>query len=310
MIKVDFFIIGAPKCGTTSLYEYLKTHPHICFSKSKEPNHFSHEFEGYRTTFSTEEYHRKEFHQCENFSGIIGESSVWYLYSNVAVREIHRYNPDARLIILLRNPVDMLHSLHSQMLFNQDEDIGDFEEAWLRQGSRATGDNIPAACRVAEFLQYRKIGTYGDQLERVFRYFPHEQVKVVLFDDLKEDPARIYFETLEFLGLEPDNRTDFRVENRNKSIMFEPAARLLQKPPAAAVSLAKILQKLTGTQRLGIHSLLQKLNTRFNSRLMQRPPLRSEFRKELAEAFSSDIEKVECLIGTDLSEWKQPKHDR
>ena len=307
MDKVDFFIVGAPKCGTTSLCEYLGEHPQVCFSDAKEPHYFSMDFEGYRTTFSIEEYHRKEFNHCTSSELLRGEGSVWYLYSRVAIKEIFRYNPYAKIIIMLRNPVDMLHSLHSQMLYNLDEDIEDFESAWAAQKQRAEGKNLPKKCRVPEFLQYRDIGSYSIQLERVYNIFPAAQVKIILFDDFATEPARIYTEVLDFLGLEHDGRSNFPVTNQNKTLIFKPLATFIQRPPAIAVALTNRLKKLLNMPRLGIYPLLNQLNILFNSRQQNRTPLRQEFRNILLKEFQKDIEKTEKIIHRDLSAWKRSR---
>ncbi len=305
MKKVDFFIIGAPKCGTTSLYEYLHSHPDICFSDSKEPHYFSHDFPGYCTTYSVEEYHQKEFNHCSSDDVLRGEGSVWYLYSKVAVKEIHEYNPDARILIMLRNPIDMLCSLHSQLLYNLDEDVTDFKEAWGLQEQRAALKNIPKWCRVPEFLQYKNIGMYSTQLERVYEVFPVHQIKVILFDDLVNDPGAVYSDVLGFLGLEKDGRSNFQVTNSNKSLIFEPLAVFIQRPPAFIVSMVTAMKKLLGVHRFGIYPILNKINVFFNTRKQSRRPLCIKFKKTIFNVLVDDINKTEELIGRDLSSWKK-----
>jgi len=304
MKKVDFFIIGAPKCGTTSLYEYLYTHPEICFSDSKEPNYFSYDFPKYRTTFSIDEYYDKEFSHCHSNSKLFGESSVWYLYSKVAIKEIYKYNPDAMIIILLRNPLDMLPSLHSQLLYNLDEDIVDFETAWKLQEQRSESRHIPKYCRVAEFLQYKNIGMYSRQLKRVYSYFPKHQVKIILFDNLIKNPSEVYADTLKFLGLKNNNRTSFHISNQNKSLIFKPLAILIQRPPEFVTSTVKRLKKLLHIHKFGIYPLMDKMNIFLNTQKKTRKPLDPYFIKIMHDTFIQDINKTEKIINMDLSSWK------
>jgi len=305
MEKVDFFIVGAPKCGTTSIYEYLRDHPCICFSDSKEPNYFSFDFPGYHTTFSLEEYHDKEFGHCNSGVALLGEGSVWYLYSKVALREIYQYNPAAKIIVMLRNPVDMTYSLHSQMLYNLDEDVEDFEVAWGLQGSRSNGQSIPRWCRTSDFLLYKDVGMYSAQLERVYEFFPANQVKVILFDDLVKSPERAYLDILSFLNIKNDHRTNFKTVNSNKEVVFKPLALFVQRPPKIIVSIVSVIKKRLRIHRFGIYKLMDKLNLLLNTRKSSRIVLSSRFKKLLLDEFLEDINKTEKMIGRDLSAWKK-----
>lgn len=303
--KVSFFIIGAPKCGTTSLHDYLSTHPDVCFSVSKEPNYFSYDFPGYRTTHSIKEYHQKEFRHCGSNAALLGESSVWYLYSKVAVKEIHNYNPDAKIIIMLRNPIDMLYSLHSQLLYNLDEDATDFEDAWELQELRENDRELPKRCRVPEFLQYKNIGLFSGQIKRVYQYFPKHQVKVILFDDLVHDSKGVYLSVLDFLGLQNDNKKLFHIANPNKALIFKPLAVLVQRPPKSIEFVVGMIKRLFGVHRLGVYSILNKLNMLINTRQEARKPLSDEFKKTILLEFMEDISETERIIGKDLSHWKK-----
>ena len=121
----DFFIVGAPKCGTTAMYEWLQAHPDV-FVPVKEIHYFGRDLAHRRPEVSAARY-------AELYEGvgerIAGDVAVWYLLSESAAEEIHALNPDARIIIMLRRPAEMLHSLHSQLVYSGDEDIEDFEEA-------------------------------------------------------------------------------------------------------------------------------------------------------------------------------------
>lgn len=128
MKKPDFFIVGAAKCGTTAMYEYLKEHPEIFMPEdAKEPNYFGSDM-NYKSSRLTEEQYLSLFSDAKNEKRI-GEASVWYLYSKLAASEIKEFCPSARIIIMLRNPVDMLYSLHSELFYGADEDIEDFKTA-------------------------------------------------------------------------------------------------------------------------------------------------------------------------------------
>src|SRR6476620_1237476 len=119
--KPNLFILGAPKCGTTSMAYYLSQHPEIFVSPYKEPHYFNLDSE-YRFTFSEKQY-LENFKNATSFHKYLVDASVWYLYSKVAVDEILKYNPESKFIVMLRNPVDMFYSLHQQLLFSGIENI-------------------------------------------------------------------------------------------------------------------------------------------------------------------------------------------
>jgi hypothetical protein len=205
---------------------------------------------------------------------------------------------------MIRNPVDMLHSLHSQLLYNLDEDVADFEAAWSLQKQRENHQKLPKWCRVPEFLQYKKVGLFSGQIKRVYRYFPKQQVKVILFDDFVHDSEGVYFSVLDFLGLQKDNRKLFHVANPNKALIFKPLAVLVQRPPAVIVFIVRVIKRLLGVHRLGIYPILNKLNILFNTRQEARKPLSDEFKKMINSEFVEDISETEKIIGRDLSCWK------
>ena len=134
MKKPDFFIVGAPKCGTTALAEYLRQHPDVFFSDPKEPCYFCNDFPRKRYVESESDY-TALFRKAKSGS-ILGEGSVWYLYSECAIENIYQFNPNAKIIAMIRNPVDLVYSLHSQLVYSGEETISDFEEAWDIQYKR------------------------------------------------------------------------------------------------------------------------------------------------------------------------------
>jgi len=127
--KPDFFIVGAPKCGTTSMYHYLRQHDQIFMPDEKEPHYFGEDLKKRPDKFIDNEDEYLNLFKDAKPDQKLGEASTFYLYSKSASREIKEYNPDAKIIIMLRNPIDFLNSLHSQLLFSGNEDEPDFEIA-------------------------------------------------------------------------------------------------------------------------------------------------------------------------------------
>jgi sulfotransferase family protein len=140
-VNPNFFILGAPKCGTTSLARWLGDHPNIFMAPQKEPHFFNtDDRRGVATLVEYEDLFRNA--QREHVA--VGEASVWYLSSSQAVRNILQYNPNARFIVMVRNPIEMAPALHGEMLISGLECIKDFSRAWNAQEERRQGLHLPA----------------------------------------------------------------------------------------------------------------------------------------------------------------------
>jgi hypothetical protein len=298
----NFFIIGAPKCGTTALSEYLREHPRIFMSHPKEPHYFSTDFPNHRTVTTEEEYLRL-FRKAGTEHLAVGEASVWYLYSEEAVRNIHRFNSEARLIVMLRNPVEMLPSLHSQGRFSLEEDAESLEEAWELQTERREGRHIPKLTRTPALLQYAHAARFGEQMERTYGIFPREQVKVILFDDFIKDTKTVYDDVLQFLGVPSNGRTDFPPVNVGKTYRWEWLTKFIYKPGPRMIRFKTRVREMLGVDRLWLWEALKRLNAKKE----QRQPMTPEFRAKLVEEFRPDIGKLSSLIGRDLSHWLNGK---
>ena len=161
----DFFIPGAPKCGTTALYRYLATHPAIAMSSRKEPGYWSPDL-GRRDRVSGREAYLRLWEGAPE-GALRGEATANYLRSAVAIPSILAERPDARFVVMLRNPSDMAVSLHSELVKTYHEDVGDFERAWRLQETRRQGLRIPPECVDPRLLDYAWGCALGDQVERL-----------------------------------------------------------------------------------------------------------------------------------------------
>lgn len=290
MKKPNFFILGAPKCGTTSLAAWLSEHPHIYMSPVKEP-HFFNDDSTYNATSSIEQY--EKFFSAVTASHLaIGEASVWYLYSSSAVPNIERYSPRARYIVCLRNPVEMAISLHEQSVVSGFEHINNFEDAWSLNENRLNGESVTRLCLEPRNLAYNYACRIGDQLERLLTRVDSRRVRVVLLDDIKEDPKQEYGKTLSFLGVDDDNRSDFSVHNSAKELR----SRFFRKSVLATGQLKR---------RLGINIGFGLLNRLNNANIRHRPrePISPAVRNQLELYFRADIEKLARILDRDLSHW-------
>jgi Sulfotransferase domain len=256
--KPNLFIVGAPKCGTTAWFEYLKSHPEIAFSESKEPHYFCDDFPGFRWAKNETDY-------LQLFSGLpnkryIGEASVMYLYSSAAIPAIYTFNQAAKVLVFTRDYQSFFQSYHSQIFFTHDEDVADLSQAWNLQESRRRGENIPKSCREVKFLQYKDVCSFGDQLSRVYSVFPKDQVLVFEFEKWVREPRKMYLRVMEFLELDDDGRTDFRTVNAKRQSRSRIFSYFLQRPPSAALLISAFVKKLFGIERLKFAAKLRKFN--------------------------------------------------
>jgi hypothetical protein len=295
--KSNLFIIGAPKCGTTSMAVYLSKHPKIFLSPFKEPHYFNTDSD-YRFTFSQSQYH-KNFESANKEHKYIMDASVWYLYSKRAVKEIIQYNPAAKFIVMLRNPIDMFYSLHQQLLFSGIENIKSPLNAWNLQELRRNGNNIPYACRDKSFLQYKDVCSLGAQVEILLNSIPREKIHFVLIDDLKIDVENSYFAVLNFLNLTNQSLLKYKIINSKKEKLIPWVSNIFS-------FINSIKRKLNITKGLGIANLIAKINRKDASDIYKQD---FEMMKPfLLKEFHDDVLLLESLINRDLSGWiKQPE---
>jgi len=297
MRKPDFFIVGAPKCGTTAMYYYLKQHPEIFMPQRKEPHFFGTDLEAPYPYFIREKREYLSLFSEAQDEKRVGEASVWYLYSKLAAAEIKEFCPSASIIIMLRNPVDMIYSLHSQRVYSGNEDITDFEAALDAEEERKQGLRIPKGVNLVEGLFYREVAKYTPQVQRYLDVFGRENVHVIIFDDFKSDTPRIYRDTCQFLGVDPDFQPEFQVINLNKRIYSFTLHKFLQNPPRTIVSLSRRL-----VPRPLRHGLIRGLN-RVNIRYAPRPRMDPELRRRLQAEFAPEVERLSKLLDRDLTYW-------
>lgn len=290
MKKPNFFIIGAPKCGTTSLAAWLAEHPQIYLSPRKEP-HFFNTDHSYVLTPSLREYERF-FRGAEPGHVAVGEASVWYLYSEEAVANVVGYAPDALFVVCLRNPVTMAPSLYEQQVFSGNEHVESFGEAWRIQEHRLRGELVSRWCREPRFLAYGRVCSLGSQLERLYDRVKPARVLTLVLDDIQENPRQEYLRILDFLGACDDGRSSFPTLNPAKELR-SPLTR------KAVMAVGKAKRRLGLYRGLGVLRAIDRRNTLYRPR----SPLTPELKHELQHYFAADVEKLSALLGRDLTGW-------
>ena len=288
----DFYLVGAPKCGTTALYDFLGQHPQIFLPRTKELLHFASDL-SYPTRLSENEF-------LAHFSDRQGEQRAGtahtaYLQSRRAASEIKSKRPDADIIIMLRNPVDMLHSWHSELLYETIEDIEDFESALDAEPARRRGERIPRSARnsYVESLYYTDVAAFGEQVQRYLDTFGRSHVHVILQDELSADPGATYRATVEFLRVDSSHVPQFGKLNVNKAVR----SRMLQK-----LYFATAAPGHRAVRRL-VPAPVRRRLLAMNARATPRPEMPSHVRRRLERVFRDDVARLGDLLGRDLSGW-------
>ncbi len=298
MRKPNFFIVGAPKCGTTALHAYLGTHPNLFLCVPKEPNYFSTDFPTHRYVTEEKDYLRL-FSNASDEETKLGEASAWYLYSREALPNIYDFDPQAKIIAMVRNPIDMVPSLHGMLLRNFAEDEKDLERAWDLQTRRRAGEGY-ARDRNERFdpktCLYADVCKLGAQIDRLLEVFPREKVQIVVFDDFVRDTKTCYENVLDFLQVPSDGRTEFPPENVRQSITSPRVAKAVWKLRDKG---SAIKRKLGIVKTFNVMGQLRPLYEQTQSR----PQLSAEFKGRLADEFKEDVARLSTLLERDLSHW-------
>lgn len=289
------FIIGAPKCGTTSLAHYLETHPSVFFSKPKEPLYWCSEFSklAHEPEFENlDDYLRLFSNANPDLHNVIAEGSTRYLISECAVPDILKFNPNSKFIVMLRKPVEMVPAYHGEQVLSLYESCESFEQAWSNE---AKDPNLKQA-----FKRYRDIARFGTQLRRIKKVVADEQLLIILMDDFIATPAKVYLEVLSFLGLPDDGRRSFPRLNPAKRHRFNSLAKLVLLPPKSIAKPISALREIVRGSNLSFIAFLKSI-----LKVEQpRPKLSELIRKEILEHYESEVREVELILGRDLSAWR------
>lgn len=296
--KPDFFIVGAPKSGTTSLYYYLKSHPEVFLPRRKELLFFCDDLHFTFPLLNEQQF--LDYYKESKNENAIGEVGVWNLYSSHAAKNIFQFNPQAKIIAIVRNPVDMLYSLHSNHVFNQNENIADFGEAWRAEADRKEGKRISPVIKCpVEGLYYSEIAKYSEQLQRYINLFGKDRVWIFLYDDLSSRPKEMYTELLRFLSVTEIVPPDFKVYNSSKTIRSSWMRNMTINAPAWIRRTGRTLFPHQSRRRDWLMKTLWQINTRE----AERKKLDSSLRQQIIEHYLPDIHRLEEMLQRDLAGW-------
>ena len=293
-MKPNFLVIGAPRSGTTALYEGLAQHPEIYMSPRKEPwfAGFTGDPGPWRGPRDAQPV-RTWVEYEELFAGArderaVGEASTLYLAMPKSPTLIRESLPDARLVAILRDPVERAYSNFLEHVQEGRETEFDFLRAVELEGERRQKGWAPS-------WSYTGLGYYGEQLDRYLAVFPREQLLVLLQEDLRADRAQLYRRIFAFLGVDPSFTPTLPPRTNENSGL--PKSRLLHYLLTRPNPLRQAMRRmLSDERRSAVHSWLLHYTLR-------RPRLQPGARRELIGRFREDILHTQQLLGRDLSAW-------
>lgn len=295
--RPNLFVVGAPKCGTTAMAAYLSGHPDV-FMYRKELHYFGSDNPRSSSKLSLEEY-LYLFRQAHG-ERYLCDASPSYLRSEFAAKEIHAFNPVAKILIMLRDPVDWLYSYYGMLRYAQREPIEDFEAALHAEPERQAGRNVPPGEASPRPFLYRQNACFTDQVARYLDVFGRAQTLVLISEEFASDTPREYLKTLQFLGLPDDQRSEFPVVNSSNSRLRYPVlTRLLRHPGPATRRVARVLLpsrrlRLTAGGSVALRALAM------NRVPAKRPPMDPELRRQLRTEFAEEQAQLEDVLGRRL----------
>jgi len=297
----QFLIIGAARSGTTALYQYLAEHPGLFLTEPKEPHFFAlagstpaFTGPGDRQTINrlavTDRDAYLRLYRDARPDQVRGEASVSTMYYPDAVTRLREMAPDARLVCVLRDPVDRAFSAYGFMRTRGWEPCATFEEALADEPRR-----------IAEgwhhIWHYTAMSRYGEQLAHALEVFPREQVLVLRHEDMTADPDAVLARVYAHVGVQPVPRTVAPDPHRSG----EPRSRFLGRVVSTHHPLKKLLSPLVPT------SLRRRLRRQIVARNIVRVSYRPETRRALVKTFGPDLDLLEQVTGLDVAAWREPE---
>ena len=311
-MKPNLFIVGQPKSGTTALHQFLGQHPEIYMSSIKEPHFFCSDFhlESDRAygkkrfyDFRSESAYLQLFSKARNVK-VAGESSTNYLYSHVAAEKIYNFNPDAKIIIILREPAKFLYSLHSHYVKFTEENEPDFLTALSLESDRREEKVLSPRVTSPSYLYYSQRVQYHQQVKRYFDRFKPEQIKVIIFEEFKSANERIFREVLEFLQVNPDFTPEYGAVNVNKEVKFKSVNNLINSPLIKSITKNLLSQEFNEFVR-------DNIVERFLWHQAPKASIPESIKMQLMEQYRPEVIKISELLDRDLiSEWGYDNLDR
>ena len=276
----NFFIVGTPKSGTTSLFHYLQEHPEVFLPELKEPHFFScPEVKNtyYKTKIVDSKQEYLDLYQERESYKAVGDLSSSYLFNKETPKRIHQFNPYAKIIIVLRNPVDRALSHY----------LMDVNLGYINVSLSKVINNKDTFKQ--HYQEYIELGFYEQQIRAYTKQFPDSQIKVVLSDTLYANTAETLKDIYSFINVSTTFITDFETVHNSYTVpRFKALKSLVQSDG--------LKKMIPSGLKSGLKSLIYKTNA-------EKPKLEVE-KNLLREIYKKSIVETETLINQDLSSWK------
>lgn len=294
---VDIFIVGQPKSGTTALAHFLDQHPEISVSRPKEPHYFATDL-----IQESDDYHggkrrhfevrtKKQYRECFSHAepgSLTCDASTHYLASKEAAKNIYQHNPAAKIIILLREPVSFLHSLHQQYVNNGSEDEPCFETALKKEPLRKKGRALPKNTRCPSHHYYSERVKYAEHIKRFLEYFPQESILILLNEEFAADNLSTYQQVALFLGIDTGFTPEFSHVHGTKAPRYQTIHRILNN-----AVLKQAIRTLLGPQK---YDKTKHMVVKLFLKKEPRAALDKSLQQNLKRQFASEVKELERLL--------------
>lgn len=296
--RPNLFLVGAQKSGTTTLAVMLANHPEVFMSSPKEPGFLVFGEQGYTGidgfgrlahaaswVVDSEVDYFDLYREAPAQARWLGDASTWYLSEPNAAQRLHAFNPEARIVAILRHPAERAYSAWCHARRDEEEPCETFSEALDMESKRENASHL---------LRYREMGRYAAQLRRYFEVFGERRVLVLLYEDLRDDPENLWRRCSEFLSLDADARAP-AAYRQNRS--GKPRSRLIYKLMRSEGFKKQMKRILPGRLAAWAKNRAEAVNMR------RFPPMPPEQRRRLEREFAAEVRELMSLTGRDLTHW-------
>lgn len=284
MRKPDFFIVGQTRSGTNSLQFQLEQHPEIFMSKNTKT------IFGFNKQINSEKEYLNQFTKIKQ--KIIGERNTDYLVCSTSAEKIKKFNPDAKIIMILRNPIDVMYSLHGTAINRGiDEDISDFEEALKMESSRIQEEKTNPG-KYNPFIFYKEVGKYSTQVNRYLKLFERKNILVLKFEEFIVYPLKEYKKICKFLEIDSNFIPTIKTMNQYRSVRNKTLQNFSDQTQKTSVG--KAIKKIP---------MAKKIYSKINRPVSTRKELNHNLKKKIFEELKPDIQDLSKKLDMDFTYW-------
>lgn len=287
-----FLIIGAPKCGTTALHNYLSQHPDV--SMSPKEIHFFGQDLGYKVERPSLPYYQSFFKAGKTN----GDASVWYLYSDSIYNELKDLGIKPKIIVLLRNPIEVCYALHSQNIIDANEDIADFSKALDLEEKRIQGNSLPKNVDPPRTVYYKQTADFLPRIQKLLAEVNEQSVFIGLQETFKKAPLDFMRKIESFLELPHFSGYNFEKVNENKKVKNQSIHQLIKKPGSFKT---KVFRTLVPSKKARVWLVGKIYNA--NVEKANRNKLEDGLSEDLKKYFEPNLKALNKIITPDIKHW-------